>query len=128
MAVQGTLTRKVQEYVDTMMATVATARSAEDFAAVAELVDVENFERVGTFLEVQDWRACAEFLARWASGIDTFESHTKRMVEVGNLVFYETEERHFHGSSSTVLNSLTIFEFNDSGQIRRLDVFMQKAP
>ena len=32
-------------------------------------------------------------------------SHTRRTIEIDNLAFYETEERHFHGDSSTVLRS-----------------------
>lgn len=128
MTANGPLAPKVLDYVETMTTTVATARTAEDFAPVAEFLDVDEFERVGTFLEVQDWPTYAAFLAGWASSIDSFESHTRRITEIGNLAFYETEERHFHGDSSTVLNSLTIFDFDDAGKIRRLDVFMQKAP
>ncbi len=128
MAVEGQLGAKVLEYVDAIVSAVPTAQSADDLDRVAQLVNVDEFERVGTFLEVQDWPAYAAFLVGWASAIDTFESRTKRVVEVGALVFYETEERHFHGDSSTVLNSLTIFEFDDAGKIRRLQVFMQKAP
>ena len=127
MSPTGPLTEKVLGYVDAIVDAVPTAETAQDFAAVAEFVDVESFERVGTFLEVQDWPTYAGFLARWASSVDTFESRTRRISEVDNLAFYETEERHFHGDSSTVLNSLTVFEFDDLGKIRRLDVFMQKA-
>lgn len=128
MTANGPLSRKVLEYVEAMTAAVRTAETADDFAPVAEFLNVAEFERVGTFMEVQDWPTYAAFLAGWASAIDTFESHTRRITEVGNLAFYETEERHFHGDSSTVLNSLTIFDFDDTGKIRRLDVFMQKAP
>lgn len=124
----GPLAEKVLEYVDAIETVVKDATSAEDFAPVAELVEVDTFERVGTFLEHQDWAAYAEFLAGWASAIDSFESHTRRITEVEGRAFYETEEQHFHGDSSTVLNTLTIFEFGDTGKIRRLDVFMQKAP
>ncbi len=125
---KGELAARVRDYVDAITTAVVTASAAEDFDAVAELVDVDAFERVGTFLEVQDWSTYAAFLAGWASSIDTFESHTRRITEAGNLVFYETEERHFHGDSSTVLNTLTVFEFDKAAKIRRLDVFMQKAP
>ena len=128
MTANGPLATKVLDYVERITSAVATAESADDFSAVAELVDVESFVRVGTFLEVQDWPTYAAFLAGWASSVDSFESHTRRITEVDNLAFYETEERHFHGDSSTVLNSLTVFEFDDSGRIRRLDVYLQKEP
>ena len=112
MSANGPLAEKVLAYVDAITVAVPTARTAEDFAAVADFLDVDEFERVGTFLEVQDWPTYAAFLAGWASSIDTFESHTRRISEVDDLVFYETEERHFHGDSSTVLNSLSVFAYS----------------
>lgn len=125
---KGPLTEKVLEYVETMTRVVPSATSVEDFAPIAEYLAVDEYERVGTFLEEQDWPAYADMLLQWASGIDSFESHTRRISEVDNLVFYETEERHFKGDASGILNSLTVFEFDDDRRIRRMDVFMQKAP
>ena len=97
------LAAKVLAYVDAIVDAVPNATTAADFAAVEELIDVEAFHRVGTFLEEQDWPEYAEFLVWWATSVDTFESRTRRISVVDNLAFYETEEVHVHGDSSTVL-------------------------
>ncbi len=38
----------------------------------------------------------------------------------------EVEERHHRGDSVSVVNSLTVFEFDHEGLIRHLDVFLQQ--
>jgi hypothetical protein len=123
-----TLTEKVLEYSDTIRRTVPTVRTPDDWAPVAALVAVEDFERVGTFLEVQDWNAYTEMLTAWANGIERFETVVRRISQIDNLVYYEIEERHVVGQRTTVLNSLTVFEFDDAGKVRHLDVFAQQAP
>lgn len=127
MAEHGPLTKQVLEYSDRIRKVAATPTS-DDWSAVAELVAVDQFERVGTFLEVQNWQEYTTMLTDWASGVDRFETETHRISEIDNLVYYEIEERHFVGDVTAVLNSLTIFDFDDDGKIRHLDVFMQKAP
>lgn len=122
------LTKKVQEYSERIRQLVPSARTCDDWAPVAELVATKEFERVGTFLEVQDWRQYTEMLTGWASGIERFETKVHRITEIPGLVYYEIEERHYVGETTTVLNSLTVFAFNEDDKIRRLDVFMQKAP
>lgn len=128
MVEEGPLTKKVVAYSETIEKIVPTARTAEDFAPLAELVAVETFERVGTFLEVQNWQQATEMMAGWASGIDRFETTVHRISEVKNLVYYEIEERHYVGDTTVVVNSLTVFAFDDDGKICHLDVFLQKAP
>jgi hypothetical protein len=43
------------------------------------------------------------------------------------LVYFEVEERHFRGGDVNVVNSMTVFEFNENGKIRHLDVYLQQA-
>jgi hypothetical protein len=128
MSGNGTLTARVLEYCDTIYRTVPTARAPEDWAAIGEFLSVDDFERVGTSLEVQDWKQYAEMLTAWARGIERFETTVHRISEIDNLVYYEIEERHFVGERTTVVNSLTVFDFDASGKIRHLDVFVQQAP
>jgi limonene-1,2-epoxide hydrolase len=125
MADDGPLTKKVLQYSETIREIASSARRPEDWAPVAALVAVDDFERVGNFLEVQDWRQCTEMLTKWASGIDRFETTVHRISELPGLVYYEIEERHYVGDAVTVLNSLTVFEFDDEEKIRHLDVFVQ---
>jgi hypothetical protein len=41
------------------------------------------------------------------------------------LVYYEVEERHLKGDQLTVVNSMSVFEFDAAGRIRHLDVYLQ---
>jgi hypothetical protein len=105
---------------------VPAVRVPEDWQPLTEFVAVEDFERVGTFMEHQDWRAYSEMLTRWAGSIDSFETSVHRVSEWGNLVYYEIEERHHRGGDVSIVNSLTVFEFGDDAKIRRLTVYLQQ--
>ncbi|MGB7868514.1 MAG: hypothetical protein WBM01_09610 [Mycobacterium sp.] len=43
-----------------------------------------------TFLEVHDWQQYAEMLSQWARSIDTFETTVKRISELPELVYFES--------------------------------------
>jgi hypothetical protein len=122
----GPLTDKVLEYERTMKQLVPTVRAASDWDQLAALVAVDTFERIGTFLETQDWDQYAQMLTGWAAAIDTFETSVRRITEVPPLVFYEIEERHHRGDIVNVVNSLTVFEFDDDDKIRHLTVYLQQ--
>ena len=123
----GPLTRRVLEYDHAMKRAVAEAGGARDWAPLAELVALDDFERVGTFLEVQNWNQYTDMLTRWASATESFETTVRRMSEFGSLVYYEIEERHVRGDNVNVINSMTVFEFDAHDKIRRLNVYLQQA-
>jgi len=123
---EGPLTRRVLDFTRTMERLVPSAKSAKDWAPLAEFVAVDAFERIGTFLEVHDWRRYTEMLTRWASTIEKFETTVRRIRELSNLVYYEVEERHFRGGAVHVVNSMTVFEFGDDHKIRHLAVYLQQ--
>ena len=120
------LTRTVLGYEAAMRRLVPTVRVRQDWQPLTEFVAVEDFERVGTFMERQDWRTYTEMLTQWAGSIDSFETSVHRVSESGNLVYYEIEERHQRGDNVSVVNSLTVFEFGDDAKIRRLAVYLQQ--
>ena len=122
----GPLTAKVLEYDQTVKRLVPASKAPSDWAPLAEFVAVDEFERVGTFLEVQDWQQYTEMLTKWALATDSFESTVRRVSELRDLVFFEIEERHFRSGSVNVVNSMTVFGFNDDGRIRHLDVYLQQ--
>ncbi|HXW32984.1 MAG TPA: hypothetical protein VEJ87_00255, partial [Acidimicrobiales bacterium] len=122
----GPLTRKVLDYERTIKKLVETVKSPLDWAPLEEFVAVEEFERVGTFLEVQDWRQYTEMLTGWASVTDSFDTTLRRVAELGSRVYFEIVERHFRGESASVVNSMTVFEFDENGKIRHLDVYLQQ--
>jgi hypothetical protein len=122
----GPLTRKVLEYEQAMKRLVPTIEAPADWAPLAEFVAVDTFERVGTFLEVQNWQQYTEMLTHWASATETFETTVRRISELPGLVYFEIEERHFRGGDVHVVNSMTVFEFDEDGKIRHLDVYLQQ--
>ncbi len=123
----GPLTQRVFEYDRALQRLVAGAGDPIDWAPFAEFVAVEDFERVGTFLEVQNWKEYTEMLTRWISVTESFETTVRRISETGALVYYEIEERHFRGDKVNVINSMTVFEFDANDRIRRLNVYLQQA-
>jgi hypothetical protein len=124
----GPLTRKVLDYEQAMKRLVPTIEAPADWAPLAEFVAVDTFERVGTFLEVQNWQQYTEMLTHWASATETFETTVRRISELPGLVYFEIEERHFRGGDVHVVNSMTVFEFDEDGKIRHLDVYLQQQP
>jgi hypothetical protein len=122
----GPLTRKVVDYVQTMERLVPAVSSPADWAPLADLVAVQDFERLGTFLEVQHWQQYTEMLTCWATATTKFEVNVRRISEVAPLVYFEVEERHIRGDMTDVVNSMTVFEFNEADRIRRLDVYLQQ--
>ena len=126
-AQNGPLTRKVLEFTQTMKKLVPTIKAPADWAPLAELVAVDEFERVGCFLEVHNWQQYTEMLTKWASATDSFETAVRRISELQPLVYFEVEERHYRGGNVHVVNSLTVFEFNEDGKICHLNVYLQQA-
>ena len=51
----------------------------------------------------------------------------QRVSELPGLVYFAAEERHFVGEEVTVVNSLSVFEFDADEKIRRLSVYLQQA-
>ena len=127
MADTGPLTGAVLDYTRTMARLVPAVKGPADWAPLAEFVAVDEFERVGTFREVQDWQQYTEMLTRWASSTARFETTVRRVSELTGLVYFEIEERHYRGDVAHVVNSLTVFEFDEDGKIRHLDVYLQQA-
>jgi Asp-tRNA(Asn)/Glu-tRNA(Gln) amidotransferase A subunit family amidase len=123
----GPLTRTVLDYDAAMKRLVAHAPEPIDWSPLARFVALDDFERVGTFLEVQNWTQYTEMLERWAGATDAFETSVRRISELGALVYYEIEERHFRGDGVNVINSMTVFEFDGQGRIRRMYVYLQLA-
>jgi hypothetical protein len=141
------LAQVVLDYEAAMRAIVKSAveRGAEEGAGVdwtplEEFVAVGEFERVGTWMEVSDWARYTAFLTQWASASGGFETVIRRVSELPGgtggrspggqqpgLVYLEVEERHTRpGGTVDVVNSLSVYEFNDEGKIRHLDVYLQQ--
>ena len=127
MAETGPLTRAVLDYTRTMERLVPVVHGPPDWAPLTDFVAVDEFQRVGTFQEVQDWQQYIEMLTQWASATARFETTVRRVSESPGLVYFEIKERHFRGDAMHVVSSLTVFEFNEAGKMCHLDVYLQQA-
>jgi hypothetical protein len=124
------LSQVVLDYEAAMRAVVRSVveeGAGVDWAPLEEFVAVGEFERVGTWMEVSDWAQYTAFLTQWASASGGFETVIRRVTEVPGLVYLEVEERHTRpGGTVDVVNSLSVYEFDDAGKIRHLDVYLQQ--
>ncbi|MCV7216002.1 hypothetical protein H7J51_12000 [Mycobacterium crocinum] len=125
-----TLSDTVLEYSRLMKRLVDEAKqpgfTADSWAPLAELIDTQNFMRVGNFKEVMDWDTYVAFLTNWAASSE-WESEFKRVTEAGNVVFLELEEHSRIGEFSNSVNSVSVYEFDERGKITRIDVYLQMA-
>jgi hypothetical protein len=120
--------RAVLEYSRVVGRLVTAAKEpgfgVEGWAPLAELVAVDEFLRVGNFKEVMNWQEYTSFLTNWATSAE-WDCTFKRISETGDVVFLELEERSKMGAFESVVNSLSVYEFNPAGLIKRIDVYLQ---
>src|SRR3954452_14428549 len=121
----GPLGDRALEFTRVMREMLPTVKEPADWAPLTEFVAVDEYERVGNFKEVVNWQQYTELLCRWAGGVSQFEMTLRRVTEVAPLVFLELEERHQHSDNLSVVNSCTVFEFDENQKIRRMDVYLQ---
>jgi hypothetical protein len=122
----GPLTQVVNSFVEAQGKVMAAGVTApEDWAPVAQFVAVDQFKRVGAYLEELDWPDYTRFLTGWSSGGTRFEMTQFHITEVGDAVFQEIEERHFRGDEFIRKNVIAVYRFTDQGKIRHLDIYEQ---
>ena len=101
--------------------------SETDWASIEELVDVDNFQRAGIFLtnqvEVSTWQQYKVLINQYGA-MASWEGTLRRITEVSGLVFLELEERNTVGSVMDVSNTVTIYQFNKTDKIIKLDVYV----
>lgn len=100
--------------------------SPDEWLGLKQFV-TDDFERIGNFKEVMTFDDMVAFLQAW-SPTQHWEGSFKRVVEHDNVVWLELEERVGEGASQQAVNSVTVYEFDDAGKIRHLDVYLQAAP
>lgn len=122
----GPLMQTVNRFVAAQGAVMAAGVSSpSDWAPVAEFVAVDEFKRVGAYLEEFDWAAYTAFLTGWAGGGTRFEMTEFHVSEIGDAVFQEIEERHWRGDQFIRKNVIAVYRFTPEGKIRHLDIYEQ---
>lgn len=128
---EGRYAKLVLAYNDVFKRLVDAAKNPdaklEDWAPLADFVAVDEFERIGSFKEVVNWDQYVGMVHKWATG-SHWESTFKKITEAGRRVFLELEERVESGAGRDVINSLTVWEFNEAGKLVHLDIYLQQAP
>ena len=125
------LSRKAFEYGMCQMRIAERSRRADysedEWDALDEFVDKDKFERVGNFKEVMSYDDMKAFLKKWCL-TSTWEGSFKRVHEQDNVVILELEERNTYAGMTTIVNSVSVYEFNAAGKLEHLDVYLQMAP
>jgi hypothetical protein len=125
----GPLSRRVLEYSDVMERTVEAAKQSgftdAGWAELEALIDPVRFERVGNDKAVMGWPVYRDLLNKWA-GTTEFWSQFRRISEVGNAVFLElTEHNTPKGGQESVVHSMSVYDYDDSGKLVRLQIYLQ---
>ena len=124
----GGLSRKVLDYSLTMKRLVDDAKrpgfSVDSWAPLAEMVAVDQFQRVGNFMEVMAWPEYVSFLTKFAMS-SKWECSFRRITEAPGVVFLELEERSAVGEHRSTINSVSVYDFNTAGKLHRLGIYLQ---
>jgi hypothetical protein len=125
------LSRTVIQYSEAFADLVTKAKEGplteSDWAAIEQIVDVAAFERVGVFLgqqaEVFGWSTYKTYISQYSAGT-SWEGTLRHITENPGRVILELEERNTHSGVTNISNTVTIYEFNQAGKLRHLDVYI----
>lgn len=129
--VRGPNTGRVLEYSYTMKRILDDAKTPgftdEQWGPLADLVNIDRFERVGNFLEVVRWdEHYVPLLSAWARATD-WNFEIRRLTEGPNYAIQEMHEYAQYPDRYEAYNSVSVFEFDDAGKIVHLDIYLQMA-
>jgi hypothetical protein len=125
------LSRKVIEYSERFALIVAHIKDPEFpdtlWQSLEELVDVDNFVRQGVFLtatpETIDWPTYKSYITQYAGGT-RWEGTLRHITEQGNRVILELQERNTRDGFTHIANTVTVYDFNEAGRVRTLEVYV----
>ena len=122
----GPLRKIVTAFCEAQATVLAAGVSLpSDWAPMARFLAVDEFKRVGAYLEEFNYTEYCEFMTNWAVGGTRFEMTEFHSTEVGNAVFQEIEERHYRGDTFIRKNVIAVYRFNDDQKIVHLDIYEQ---
>jgi hypothetical protein len=125
-AAPASLAASALRYVEGVKQIARGAKLADhDIAAwdrLAPLVATSDFLLVGRGKQELDWPAAIASMDRWARGCE-FSSMLLRLEEANGLVFMQLDEQATAQGQTRRLQTMTVFEFDGDGKIRRLDAY-----
>ncbi len=96
--------------------------SMESWNQLKPLVATDRFLLAGRGKQQLDWPQAVAAMDKWAR-IAPFKSTLRRLEEIGTLVFMELDECCMNENLEFKLRTMTVFEFDGSGKLWRLDAF-----
>lgn len=128
-AVSGKYALKVLDYTDCIKHTVERAKEPDfnesGWDDLAAMLDTTRFRRVGNDKADMGWEVYRGLLTRWAATTD-FWAEFHRISQVGDRVYLElTEHNTPRGGAESVVNSCTVYQFDTSGKLVHLDIYLQ---
>lgn len=123
----GALAERTRHYVE-RVAQIAQAARNPGFNRSAwdeldPLVATDVFMLIGRSKQEMAWTEAVETMNLWATKT-IYAYEVRRLEESGALVFMELDERSSTSEGgTTALNTMTVFEFDADGKIRRIDAF-----
>ncbi len=126
-----TPTAKVLHLIHTMHGLVERGKTRgnvtdADWEVLGDIVEFEDFERIGPFHDALDWAGYCAMLTGWVNHTEGWDPVIKRTAEAPGTVFAQCEEMLTQGDEVVPFYSLSMYDFNAAGKIHRISVYMQQ--
>ncbi|WP_317929892.1 hypothetical protein [Halioxenophilus sp. WMMB6] len=126
----GRLTETVQQLTRIMQALVEQGKTTgavtlADWQPLAELCATDGFERIGPFHDRLDWAGYSAMLTDWVNHSEGWLPVVKSITEAPGVVYMQCEEMITQGDTVFPFYSLSLYRFNERGQITSIAVYMQ---
>ncbi|TGD73413.1 hypothetical protein E4634_10285 [Mangrovimicrobium sediminis] len=131
-AAGGELSGRVLRLIECMHGLVQRGKrdgdvEVDDWLALADIVEIEGFERIGPFHDALDWQGYTEMLTGWVNNTEGWDPVVKQVSEAGDTVFVQCEEMLTQGDEVVPFYSLSMYRFNPAGKICHIGVYMQQT-
>jgi hypothetical protein len=127
---KGPLSRTALKWSYVMRDRVARTKepgfTRADWAPIEDLIATDEFLRVGNWREKVNWEQYIPLVWAWAEG-SVWDFTPLRYTEGDGYAIQELEEYAVYPHGEEIVNSVSIYEFNYSGKITGLSIFLSKA-
>jgi hypothetical protein len=100
--------------------------TAADWAPLAELVETQEFERIGNFREQVTWDQYNDLLTMWGKSTK-WDFVVRRVTEGDRYAIVELEEYATYPARRDTYSSVSTYEFNTANKLRHLEIYLSKA-
>lgn len=127
---RGPLSRLVLQYSFVMRDLVVQAKAATftaaDWAPLARLVAVDEFERIGNFRERVSWSQYEHLLTMWGK-VTEWDFTVERVTEGDRYAILELEENARYTDREETYSSVSVYEFNGANKLKKLKIYLSKV-